>query len=1060
MSRRNNENTPKNKLASNASSQGRRNNRKFQTTIKKKHKFSTFSARDFKEAKKHFNMNKDSNNTSNSSSISNNNGKYTTPSMSRRVGGCRSGNRRSNNNNAWTTAKVNNRNNNINNLASTTSSDNVKVFVRLRPTDDDAKTTDDANEAESGFDHDDSLDAEDIANLQEKNIASVTKRSVTLGSRSETSKCFTYDNVFSHDSRQLDIFEEVGKPVVDAAIKGYNGSVFAYGQTGSGKTYTMLGTPENPGLIPRVIQHLFSKLNANQEENNNSVDAAKVKHVIRVSYLEIYNERVLDLLDVEAGTKQLRENIKRGVYVDKLLEKKVNTPDEAAEWMAVGNNNRKTASTAMNSQSSRSHAVFTLTVEMSMINKNTGVRLTRYSRVNLIDLAGSERQRDTLVTGARLKEASTINKSLSTLGNVIMSLVDIANTGTARHVHYRDSKLTFLLRDSLGGNTRTSMIATISPKEKNYAESLSTLKFAQRAKYIRNKVTANEDAAGTADSLRKEIKRLKERINKMSLSTSSKAADESKTKISEQTILKLKGLLLKQDKVWTAKMKNLEEKLKLAYEQANASEDKLESFKLRHAMSNRRESSARDSSGRFSPLSGIIEEEAENATTTEADVIKTIEEEEEEETAMQKTDNEINPTKSKTAWRQSIDNLRRESQDSIENTIEDHSLRIQVHELSEENSRLKSTLHCSQDEKETMQDTINELKLKTESLTAKLKSYINTNLTPQKKLLMKKQNIATPENVRKMKEEYKQVKYDREIMKNKLSQVQRDLNSASSAAITLQKELSTKRSVLNEMESVSSEMASELKDVKSQLEEAKKQIANKNKLKDECKELKEKIKLLEQQRNINTASFMNLSTTAGAALNRFGLGVAGFAASQNKKQQQQDLEPSTANVVQQGIINTLEKALAKSKLEVKTLKNNNSTNNDEIVSDEEDDEDENEFDEEDTDENMANNNMQLGINNKIKKQYQRNSIHSHRNSSIGSDVSTSSNVQVYKYTSPQKTIQTNTTGARFSVAKYFPGGEKFKSVKRRSSSVYSDDFGGSISDKSSAVDTVHEDDEM
>ena len=149
-----------------------------------------------------------------------------------------------------------------------------------------------------------------------------------------------------------------------------------------------------------------------------------------MSYLEIYNERVLDLLDVEAGTKQLRENIKRGVYVDKLVEKKVNTPDEAAEWMAVGNNNRKTASTAMNSQSSRSHAVFTLTVEMSMINKNTGVRLTRYSRVNLIDLAGSERQRDTLVTGARLKEASTINKSLSTLGNVIMSLVDIANNTT------------------------------------------------------------------------------------------------------------------------------------------------------------------------------------------------------------------------------------------------------------------------------------------------------------------------------------------------------------------------------------------------------------------------------------------------------------------------------------------------------------------------------------------------------------------------------------------------------------------------------------------------------
>ena len=140
----------------------------------------------------------------------------------------------------------------------------------------------------------------------------------------------------------------------------------------------------------------------------------------------------------------------------------------------------------------------------------------------MIDLAGSERQRDTLATGARLKEASTINKSLSALGNVIMSLVDIANTGTSRHVHYRDSKLTFLLRDSLGGNTRTSMIATISPNEKNYAESLSTLKFAQRAKYIRNKVVANEDAAGTADALRKEIKMLKARIENLSIESKKK----------------------------------------------------------------------------------------------------------------------------------------------------------------------------------------------------------------------------------------------------------------------------------------------------------------------------------------------------------------------------------------------------------------------------------------------------------------------------------------------------------------------------------------------------------
>ena len=311
-------------------------------------------------------------------------------------------------------------------------------------------------------------------------------------------------------------------------------------------------------MIPRVIQRLFATLAANHNDSTVELPATEnithqTKHVVRVSYLEIYNERILDLLDIESGTKQLRENIKTGVYVDKLVEKVVRSPDEAAAWMEVGNNNRKTASTAMNAQSSRSHAVFALTVEMSMVNKESGVRVTRYSKVNLVDLAGSERQRDTLATGARLKEASTINKSLSALGNVIMSLVDIANTGTSRHVHYRDSKLTFF-RDSLGGNTRTSMIATISPNEKNYAESLSTLKFAQRAKYIRNKVVANEDAAGTADALRKEIKVLKARIeNLVALKSKNKnngyKTEDTSTcqscKTSEQTILKLKALLLK-----------------------------------------------------------------------------------------------------------------------------------------------------------------------------------------------------------------------------------------------------------------------------------------------------------------------------------------------------------------------------------------------------------------------------------------------------------------------------------------------------------------------------------
>ena len=871
----------------------------------------------------------------------------------------------------------------------------------------------------------DSMSQETAPELKEQNITRVSNRSITLGSASETWKQFTYDNVFDQESQQSDIFEQVGKPVVDAAIKGYNGSVFAYGQTGSGKTYTMLGTPNEPGLIPRVIQRLFATLAENHTDSTVELPATEnithqTKHVVRVSYLEIYNETILDLLDIESGTKQLRENIKTGVYVDKLVEKVVRTPDEAAAWMEVENNNRKTASTAMNAQSSRSHAVFALTVEMSMVNKESGVRVTRYSKVNLIDLAGSERQRDTLVTGARLKEASTINKSLSALGNVIMSLVDIANTGTSRHVHYRDSKLTFLLRDSLGGNTLTSMIATISPNEKNYAESLSTLKFAQRAKYIRNKVVANEDAAGTADALRKEIKVLKARIeNLVALKDKTngyKNEDKSSCqscKTSEQTILKLKALLLKQDKIWHAKIKKMEDQLKIALEQANESEDRLANFTLRHAISNRRESSLRDTEGRFSPLSNILEEHDENE--------------------LAKKKEKSTHRNSKSAWRQSIECLRRESQGFISNAIEDQSLKLKVQELNEENSRLKCALTTYKDDKETMQDTINELQMKTTSLSAKLQEHLNRKVTPRKEGTQVHSVAITPEKdkIASLQKHYNKIREERDVMRNKLSQAERDLSSASSAAITLQKELSTKRKVLREMECSSNELANELRDVKAQLEDTKDKVSEMEELRCESVRLKNRIKVLERQSKIKTSSFMNLSTTAGAALNRFGLGVAGFAKTQ---QEQVDSKSSTTNVVQQGIINTLEKALAKSKQEVKSLKEGDAG----CISDDE----ELHSVEKQEAENRPRN-IQLGINNKKIKSCRKHSTYTEngRSCSIGSNASITSvsSVQIYKYESPQKSQLTDTSGARFSVAKYFPGGDKFTSVKHRSTSIVSND---------------------
>ena len=235
----------------------------------------------------------------------------------------------------------------------------------------------------------------------------------------------------------------------------------------------------------------------------------KIKYLVTCSYLEIYNEKIFDLLDANCTGLQLREDMKKGVMVRNLQELPVENPDEACEVLKVGGRNRRVATTSMNRESSRSHAVFTVTVKSVEIKGD--VTNVRESRLNLIDLAGSERQRDTNAEGKRLKEAGSINKSLSALGNVIKALVDIEQ-GKQRHVAYRDSKLTFLLRDSLGGNTKTFMIANISPAARAFGETLSTLQFAARAKMIKNKAKINEDVSGDVAALRTQIKQLKAQL--------------------------------------------------------------------------------------------------------------------------------------------------------------------------------------------------------------------------------------------------------------------------------------------------------------------------------------------------------------------------------------------------------------------------------------------------------------------------------------------------------------------------------------------------------------------
>ena len=305
---------------------------------------------------------------------------------------------------------------------------------------------------------------------------------------------FTFDSVFDLDSTQLDVYTQTAKPAVQSVLEGYNSTIFAYGQTGTGKTYTMEGFTYNNkdperGIIQRTIEDIFYFIESTSNENT--------KFIIRASYLQIYNENISDLLKPEKKNLQIREDKKKGIYVDCLSEWAVLSPIDLYALLKRGASFRATASTYMNDVSSRSHAVFVITVEQmttEMINGETHTQI-KVGNLNLVDLAGSERIRITGATGQQLEESKKINKSLSCLGNVINALTD--QKGRI-HIPYRDSKLTRLLEDSLGGNCKTTMIAMISPAHESFSESLSSLHFAQRAKKIKNRPIINEDVNNRA----------------------------------------------------------------------------------------------------------------------------------------------------------------------------------------------------------------------------------------------------------------------------------------------------------------------------------------------------------------------------------------------------------------------------------------------------------------------------------------------------------------------------------------------------------------------------------
>lgn len=323
-------------------------------------------------------------------------------------------------------------------------------------------------------------------------------------------KSFTFDKSFnSHDpasphyATQEDVYNSLGEEFLDHNFEGYNTCIFAYGQTGSGKSYTMMGSQSTPGLIPRTCQDLFERIE--------SSESPSISYNVRVSYFEIYNEHVRDLLVPRAEAPhylKIRESPTEGPYVKDLTDQAVRSYEDILRLMQLGDASRTTAATKMNDTSSRSHAVFTIMLKQMHADLTTDETTERTARIRLVDLAGSERAKATEATGQRLREGSNINKSLTTLGRVIAALAsdNAVAPGTPRRVTrpkelvpYRDSILTWLLKDSLGGNSKTAMIACISPSSLSYEETLSTLRYADQAKRIRTRAIVNQDSISSAE---------------------------------------------------------------------------------------------------------------------------------------------------------------------------------------------------------------------------------------------------------------------------------------------------------------------------------------------------------------------------------------------------------------------------------------------------------------------------------------------------------------------------------------------------------------------------------
>ncbi|XP_023160558.1 kinesin-like protein unc-104 isoform X8 [Drosophila hydei] len=400
---------------------------------------------------------------------------------------------------------------------------------------------------------------------------------------SESVKRFNFDySYWSHDPHDLDfstqsmVYKDIGEEMLQHSFDGYNVCIFAYGQTGAGKSYTMMGRQEEQqeGIIPMICKDLFGRIQDTETDD--------LKYSVEVSYMEIYCERVRDLLNPKnKGNLRVREHPLLGPYVEDLSKLAVTDYQDIHDLIDEGNKARTVAATNMNETSSRSHAVFTIFFTQRRHDTMTDLITEKVSKISLVDLAGSERADSTGAKGTRLKEGANINKSLTTLGKVISALAEVSvskkkNSKKADFIPYRDSALTWLLRENLGGNSKTAMIAAISPADINYDETLSTLRYADRAKQIVCKAVVNEDAnAKLIRELKEEIQKLRDllkaegievqeedELNKSSViksPTKGRNRNGSTTEMAVDQLQASEKLIAELNETWEEKLKRTEE---------------------------------------------------------------------------------------------------------------------------------------------------------------------------------------------------------------------------------------------------------------------------------------------------------------------------------------------------------------------------------------------------------------------------------------------------------------------------------------------------------------------